>query len=183
MRHNCLAGLTYSQDSEADSINRGPCAQVCSFLLVPISVVSPFTALSQFLMCISLLIHETSWSFEWQTEEVQSMPPQTCHVNTKIIWSYRYLRFSRCRKKPSQSFPYLTKSRYFWEMKMVIDPHPGAVLCHEGAGKSVSKWTCTGKPYSISFPQCFIFPEFAILRSLKVFLLSYHFSVQLLIFC
>lgn len=44
-------------------------------------------------------------------QEVQICHPQICHLGIMIILRWRQMRFNRCRKTPSQSFLYLTKSR------------------------------------------------------------------------
>lgn len=42
-------------------------------------------------------------------------PTQNPRAGMKIILTRRHLRVNKCRKVASQSFPYLTKSRNFWE--------------------------------------------------------------------
>ena len=44
-------------------------------------------------------------------------PARSPGVGIKFILSWRRLRFNRCRKRSSQSFPYQTKSRNFWEIR------------------------------------------------------------------
>ena len=61
-------------------------------------------------------------------KRVQICHPKLCHFGIWIILSWWQLRINRCRKTPSQSFLYLTKSRNFWEIRTARKPLPEGIL-------------------------------------------------------
>ena len=61
-------------------------------------------------------------------KRVQICHPKLCHFGIWIILSWCQLRINRCRNIPSQSFPYLTKSRHFWEIRTARKPLPEGIL-------------------------------------------------------
>lgn len=62
----------------------------------------------------------------------------------------------------------LTKSRNFWEMRTAQSLLSlQKFYSHQGAKKSVLRWTWTNKSYPISIPCIFTSPQIAALRNLK----------------
>lgn len=69
---------------------------------------------------------------------------QTPRAALKIILTWRYLTSNRCRKKPSGSCPYLTKSRHFWEMRPAVNAVMAAFIPRGDTRANYHKSTVLG---------------------------------------
>ena len=99
------------------------------------------------------------------------MHPKIYHFGISIIW--KQMRINKYIMKPSQSFPYFTKSRNFWEIRTAINPLSWGsfMLMKRMESQCLLTWTCTNKPYFSSLPHSL--PPLEV-QNPSSFVLSFH---------